>query len=211
MRIFAGIDLHSNNTVIGLMGQDGQRIKQMRLANNPQAILAAMEPYRRRIIKVGVEATYNWYWLVDHLSQAGYAVDLANPAAMKQYAGIKHTDDGTDAFFVAELMRLKILPTGHIYDPKLRPFRDLLRRRQSLVQQRTSLLLSLKSLYARTTGQTLAQLDAKALKEEKDIAPLLPHPADRLIAWEQVQLMDHLSQSIKTVEKAVEGVADKIP
>ena len=211
MSIFAGIDLHSNNTVIGLMDKNGQRIKHMRLANDPKLILAAMEPYKSRIVKVGVEATFNWYWLVDLLCQAGYAVDLANPAAMQQYSGLKHTDDTTDAFFVAELMRHNILPTGHIYDPKLRPFRDILRRRQSLVQQRTSLLLSLKSLYARTTGQTLAQIEAKALKEDREIAEMFEHPADRLIAREQVHLMDCLSQSIKKVEKAVEAVSDKFP
>jgi transposase len=211
MSIFAGIDLHSNNTVIGLMDQDGQRIKQLRLPNDIKTILAAIEPYRHQIVEVGVEATYNWYWLVDHLRQAGYAVDLANPAAMQQYSGIKHTDDGTDAFFIAELMRLKILPTGHIYDPKLRPFRDILRRRQSMVQQRTSHILSLKSLYARTTGQTLPQNEVKSLKEEKDIAKLFPHPTDQFIASEHVRLIGHLNESIKSVEKAVEAVADKLP
>jgi len=56
---------------------------------------------------------------------------------------------------LAELQRLKILPKAHIYDAELRPVRDLLRRRTNLVQQRTALYLSFKSLYARTTGQTM--------------------------------------------------------
>jgi transposase len=63
------------------------------------------------------------------LQAAGYAVVLANPAGMQQYSGLKHSDDTSDAFFVAELLRLNILPTGHIYDAQLRPVRDLLRRR----------------------------------------------------------------------------------
>ena len=42
---------------------------------------------------------------------------LANPARMEQYSGIKHADDKNDAFFLAELQRLNILPTGYIYDP----------------------------------------------------------------------------------------------
>lgn len=54
---------------------------------------------------------------------------------MEQYNGIKHADDTNDAFFLAELLRLKILPTGHIYDAQLRPMRDLLRRRLTLVHQ----------------------------------------------------------------------------
>ena len=76
----------------------------------------------------------------------------SNPARIEQYSGIKHADDKHDAFHLAELQRLKILPKAHVYDPELRPVRDLLRRRTNLVHQRTALFLSFKSLYARTTG-----------------------------------------------------------
>ena len=64
-----------------------------------------------------------------------------------------------------------ILPTGHIYDPVLRPVRDLLRRRMSLVHQRTALLLSFKSLYARTTGQamSLSRLKSMEVAEAKTL------------------------------------------
>ncbi len=55
---------------------------------------------------------------VDGLIENGYNVRLANPAAIHQYDGIKNTDDDTDAFFLAELDRLKILPEAFIY-PKI--------------------------------------------------------------------------------------------
>jgi len=44
-----------------------------------------------------VESTYNWYWLVDELMKAGYRVHLANTAAIRQYEGMKRTNDWTDA------------------------------------------------------------------------------------------------------------------
>ena len=114
-----------------------------------------------------MESTYNWYWLVDGLQALGYPVVLANPAAMEQYRGIKNAGDTNDAFFLAEQLRLKILPTGYIYDVELRPVRDLLRRRMLLVHQRTALMLSFKSLYSRTTGQemTLRELKGLAIKK----------------------------------------------
>jgi len=55
--------------------------------------------------------------------------------------------------------------------------RDLLRRRTSLVHQRTALLLSFKSLYARTTGQRLDLSDAKRM-EPKEAAKLYEQPAN---------------------------------
>ena len=54
---------------------------------------------------------------------------LANPSAIKQYEGLKHTDDKWDAFWLAHLKRLDILPEGYIYPKEERPVRDLLRRR----------------------------------------------------------------------------------
>jgi hypothetical protein len=65
---------------------------------------------------------------------AGFKVHLANTIAMRQYDGIKYTDDLTDARFLAHLLRLGILPEGYIYPKEERAIRDLLRKRLSLVQ-----------------------------------------------------------------------------
>ena len=60
--------------------------------------------------------------------EAGYQVHLANPGAIVQYAGIKHTNDFTDARFLAHLLSLGVLPIGYIYPKETRGIRDLLRR-----------------------------------------------------------------------------------
>jgi len=148
--------------------------------------------------------------LVDGLQELKYPVVLANPAAMQQYSGIKHADDTNDAFFLAELVRLKILPTGHIYEAQLRPVRDLLRRRMTLVHQRTALMLSFKSLYTRTTGQemTLSQLKELEIKEAQD---LYAHPANQMIAGMQIKHIEQLTESIDKIEKVVMASARELP
>jgi len=77
-------------------------------------------------VGIVVESTYNWYWLVDGLMEEGYKVHLANPSAIKQYEGLKHSDDVREAFFLAQLLKLGILPEGYIYPKEERPVRDLL-------------------------------------------------------------------------------------
>ncbi len=67
-----------------------------------------------------VESTFNWYWLVDGLMDAGYRLHLANPAAIQRYKGLKYSDDGTDAAWLAHLLRLGLLPEGHIYPKETR-------------------------------------------------------------------------------------------
>jgi transposase len=167
-------------------------------------------PYKKRLEQVAVESTYNWYWLVDGLRALKYPVVLANPAGMEQYSGIKHADDTNDAFFVAELLRLKILPTGHIYDPELRPVRDLLRRRLTLVHHRTALMLSFKSLYTRTTGGEMTLSELKDLST-KEAQKLYHHPANQLIAGMQIKQIEQLTETIEKIQKAVLGCARERP
>jgi transposase len=209
-KIMAGIDLHSNNLVVGIMDQDGKRVGQQKLPCELKAVVKFLAPFKKRLEQVAVESTYNWYWLVDGLQALGYPVVLANPAAMEQYRGIKHAGDTHDAFFLAEQSRLKILPTGYIYEAKLRPVRDLLRRRLLLVHQRTALMLSFKSLYTRTTGQEMTLGDLKAL-ESKEAQQLYDHPANQLIAGMQITHIAHLSQSIEKIEQAVLASARELP
>ena len=209
-KVMAGIDLHSNNLVIGIMDMDGKRVASQKLSCKLKEVVEFLSPFKTRLEQVAVESTYNWYWLVDGLQTLRYPVVLANPAGMEQYNGIKHADDTNDAFFLAELLRLKILPTGYIYDPRLRPVRDLLRRRLTLVHQRTALMLSFKSLYTRTTGQemTLSRLKELEIKEAQD---LYDHPANQLIAGMQIKHIEQLTESIEKVEKVVLDCARELP
>jgi transposase len=209
-QLMAGIDLHSNNLVIGIVNQDGERIKHQKLECDLLRVDEFLSPFKKRLKSIAVESTYNWYWLVDGLRARSYPVVLADPAKIDQYKGIKHADDTNDAYFLAELQRLNILPTGYIYDPVLRPVRDLLRRRMNLVHQRTALMLSFKSLYTRTTGQgfSLSRLKSLAAAQAKT---LYEHPANGLIATIQKEHIEKLAGSIATIEKTVLASARQLP
>ena len=209
-KLIAGMDLHSNNLMIGVINQDGKRVAHRKVECDLQEVIDFLEPLKPQLQSMAVESTFNWYWLVDGLRAADYPIDLANPAKIEQYNGLKHANDKDDAFFLAELQRLNILLKAHVYDPQLRPVRDLLRRRSGLVHQRTSLLLSFKSLYARTTGQRLDLADAKKM-EPKEAPKLYEHPANQLIAQVQAEHIQALNKSISRIEKGVLASAREIP
>jgi transposase len=206
----AGIDLHGNNLVIGVINQDGERVMHRKLDCELKQVVDFLKPLKGRLESLAAESTFNWYWLVDGLQAQGYPIDLANPAKIEQYSGIKHADDKHDAFHLAELQRLNILPKAHIYDAQLRPVRDLLRRRSNLVHQRTALFLSFKSLYTRTTGQTMPLNQLKSM-EPKEAKELYKHPANQLIAQIQLEHTAALGKSISRIEKAVLDCAQEIP
>jgi len=149
MKLYAGIDLHSSNNFIGVIDEKDKRHYSKRHYNNIDTVLKVLKPFKKELQGVVVESTYNWYWLVDGLQEQGYKVHLANPAAIKQYDGLKHTDDRWDSFWLAHLLRLNILPEGYIYPKEKRAVRDLFRRRLRFVKHRTSTVLSLQSMFAR--------------------------------------------------------------
>lgn len=163
---YSGIDLHSNNSVIVVSDETDHVLCQRRVPNDLAVVLRTLEPYRQGIVGVVVESTYNWYWLVDGLQAAGYTVHLANTAAMKRYEGLKYSDDETDAAYLAQLLRLGILPTGYICPIEQRGLRDLARKRLQLSRSRTQHILAVESNVARQTGGRIASRAVKELTEE---------------------------------------------
>ncbi len=153
MRLYCGIDLHSNNVFIVVPDEHDRVVLRCRLPNDLPVILSTLEPHRGDLVGIVVESTFNWYWLVDGLMAAGYRAHLANTAAMQQYSGLKHADDRSDARWLAHMLRIGILPEGYIYPRAERGLRDLLRRRACLVQQRTAMVLSLGNQVQRNTGR----------------------------------------------------------
>ena len=200
MPLYCGIDLHSNNSVISIIDDSDRVIQEKRLDNDLNTIHAFLQPYQQDIEGVVVESTYNWYWLVDGLMDYGYPVHLANTLAIQQYNGIKHTNDQTDARYLAHLLRLGILPTGFIYPKTMRAIRDLLRRRLLLVRQKTAQLLSLQSTINRHTGIRLSSLKVKQLTPET-LRDYLPDPSLYFCALQSHQLFNQLRQQVKKIEE----------
>ena len=202
MKTYAGIDLHSSNNYLGIINEQDQRLYGKRIPNELDRVLMALEPFRDTLQGVVIESTYNWYWLVDGLQEYGYKLHLANPSAIKQYEGLKHTDDKWDSFWLAHMRRLNILPEGYIYPKNERPIRDLLRRRLLFVRHRTAHILSLQSMITRNLGFKMSTNAIKKLKEE-DTESLFESPHLAVMAKNNIAVIQFLKKIIRDIEKQV--------
>ena len=164
---YSGIDLHSNNSVVVVIDETDRVVFERRLPNELAGIVMALAPYREELAGIVVESTYNWYWLVDGLQAAGYRVHLANTTAIKRYEGLKRSGDETDAAYLAQLLRLGILPTGYICPPAERALRDLARKRAQLSRSRTAHILAAENIVVRQTGSRIASNATKQLSAEQ--------------------------------------------
>ena len=204
MKVYAGIDLHSSNNYLGIIDEQDHRVYQKRLPNQIEYILPALEPFKESLQGVVVESTYNWYWLIDGLQGHGYKLHLANPSAIKQYEGLKHTDDKWDSFWLAHMLRLNILPEGYIYPKEQRPVRELLRRRLLFVRQRTSHILSLQSAITRTLGYKISGNDIKRL-HDSDADQLFNEPFLIVAARNSISTIHFLGNIITDIERSVKS------
>ena len=200
---YCGIDLHSNNSVVIVSDDEDRIVLQRRLTNDLGQIRGVLEPYREELVGVVVESTYNWYWVVDGLMDAGYRVHLAHPSAIRKYEGLKHSGDVADAAYLAQLLRLGLLAEGYIYPREQRGVRDLARKRMQLVRYRTAQILSIEALLIRQTG---ARMKGEALKrltaaqvDELRFAPdvALSLEANRAVSQALGQQIEALERRLK--------------
>lgn len=204
MKLYSGIDLHSTSSYLAIIDETGKRVFKEKLPNDIATITERLSLYSGTLEGVVVESTYNWYWLVDGLMAEGFTVHLANPSAIQKYTGLKHADDKHDAFWLAEMLRLDILPTGYIYPKEERPIRDLLRKRSHLVRLRTSLLISLQNIISRNCGEKLKSSDIQCLSEDR-VLPLLSSNDDLAMAGQvSKDSIDFLTRKIRAIESFIE-------
>jgi transposase len=200
MSLYCGIDLHSNNHVVVVTDEEDNKLMDKRITNDLDITVSLLSPFKNELKAVAVESTFNWYWLVDGLIEHGFKVELVNTTAVKQYEGLKYSGDHQDAFHLAQLMRLGVLPTGYIYPPEYRAIRDLLRRRRQLVRHASTHVISIQNQIWRSLGYkaTCNAIRRKAftLPFEKD--GFLYHSANSNLV-----LMRALDIQIKNIEQQV--------
>jgi transposase len=203
MKLYAAIDLHSNNNVLVIQDEDDKTVCERRHPNELPVVLAQLAPYRESIEAIAVESTFNWYWLVDGLMDAGYTVKLVNTVAVKTYDGLKYTDDEHDARHLAHLLRLGLLPTGYIYPRQERAVRDLLRKRAQLVRNRTTHILSIQNLASRNSGKGIKADDIRDQDEDAVLRVCRGDVTVALAMKSSLAVLRCLDEQIAGIERVV--------
>jgi len=142
---FVGIDLHKDYSTITVLGETGDEIDQQNIPNDAEDFTLYFKRWEGKI-KVALEATYNWYWLVDLLQRLGAEVKLANPYKTRIIGEAKVKTDKIDSRILAQLLRADFLPTSYIADPRIRDEREWLRHRIYLVRLQTSVKMRIHCL-----------------------------------------------------------------
>jgi len=136
MEEYIALDSHKHYTWVEREQVKAGKVRQYRVEHAPGAIRRALARCPPGTA-VALEATANWYWIVDEIEQAGLRPQLVHPRKAKLMMGLLNKTDKLDAHGLNRLQRNGTLPTVGIPPGPLRELRELTRTRLVLVEQRT--------------------------------------------------------------------------
>lgn len=212
MEEYIAFDSHKHYTWVEHEQVNTGKLRQYRLEHAPGAIrnaLAGCQPGTA----VALEATANWYWIVDEIEQAGLVPELVHPRKAKLMMGLINKTDKLDAHGLNVLARNGTLPTVWIPPRPLRDLRELTRTRVVLVAQRTRWKNRITATLAKYGAPASEYSDAygKGARSELDSRiERLPEQA-RWAARQMLAQLDGLSEQIGQFEQRLKELVEVTP
>jgi transposase len=199
-RFYCGIDLHARSLHLCVLDHDGKVVLDKNIAARPETFLKAIAPFRDDLV-VGVECMYAWYWLADLCAKEKIPFVLGHALYMKLIYGAKAKNDKIDAHKIARLLRGGNFPLAYVYPKGMRETRDLLRRRNYLVRQRSALFTHLQILNGQYNLPPFPKkLSFAANRQEMDIAQRFTDPSVQRSAAVDLAVIDCLDEQIGDLE-----------
>ena len=207
MAYYCGIDLAAKNSQLCVIDQDCDVLFNRKVSNRADLILENLEAFMPDLHCV-VEATFNWYWLVDALQAASVDVKLAHSLKLHMISKAKVKTDRRDAEMLARLLRIGEIPEAYIYPRESRPIRELVRRRGRLVQMRSRELMAIRrQLYQEGILEHSARKVRNA--DPEDLARWFQDPRVRRIAHQEIDRIALFSKQIEKLEEEIHRAAKK--
>ncbi len=213
MREYIAFDSHKRYSLVEREDvATGKIVQQVRLTHAPGAVrryLAQCAPGTA----VALEATGNWYWIVEEIEQAGLQPRLVHPRKAKLMMGLINKTDKLDVHGLNRLQRNGTLPTVWIPPRPLRDLRELTRTRLVLVEQRTRLKNRLTATLAKYGVPPSEYSDAygKSARAELE-ARIEPLPEQtRWVCKQLLAQIDFLVRQIRQLEQRLEDLVEVTP
>jgi transposase len=199
---FCGVDLHSRRMFTTVTNKSGDIQFKKNIKNNFELFNNYMKPYLPNLA-VGVESTYNWYWLADGCHKANIPFYLGHALYMKAVAGAKNKNDKIDSKTIADLMRGNLFPPAYAYPQEMRSTRDLLRRRSYYVSLRSGANTHIQGTFSQQAILDIDRYDVKRKSTRHSLIDRSDDYGQQLMVQFDLDLMGVLDSIIASLEKKI--------
>ena len=209
---YIAFDSHKRYTWVEHQQANMGKSRQYRLEHAPGVIrqaLAGCSPGT----PVAIEATANWYWIIDEIEQAQCVPRLVHPRKAKLMMGQINKTDKLDTHGLNTLQRNGTLPTVWIPPAPLRELRELTRTRMVLVAQRTRWKNRITATLAKWGLPPSEYSDPYGKRAREELQRRLEHLPEqtRWATGQTLAQLDSLSEQIREFEKRLEALVEITP
>ncbi len=190
MEEYISFDSHKHYTLAERENRKTGRTVQRRIDHAPGAIRDYLRPCEPGTA-VAVEATGNWYWIVDEIEQAGLVPVLVHPRKAKLMMGMINKTDKLDVHGLNRLQRNETLPDVWIPPGSLRDLRELTRTRMVLSKQRTQLKNRIQATLSKY-GKTMSEFSDAFGKAAREVMTVLIAQLPQHARWTTDLALDHM-------------------
>lgn len=212
MKEFIAFDSHKRYTLMEREDIKTGKTVQLRIEHAHGAILGCLRG-RQPGTPVAVEATGNWYWIVDEIELAGLQPKLVHPRKAKLMMGMINKTDKLDVHGFNRLQRNGTLPTVWIPPRELRDQREITRGRMVMASHRTRLknrIQSTLSKYGWAGTDASDPYGKKARVQLIEGIEQLPPETSQMTAALLKQL-DFIQDQIDETEKRIRRLVQDTP
>ena len=212
MSEYIALDSHKRYSWVEREEVETGRVRQRRLAHARGSISEFLKTCAPGT-PVAIEATANWYWIIDEIEQARCVPRLTHARKAKLMMGLINKTDKLDAHGMNTLQRNGTLPTVWIPPGPLRELRELTRTRVVLVAQRTRWKNRITATLAKwgVPASEYSDADGKNAREEMEKRLAELPEQTRWATRQMLTQLDALSEQIRQFEKRLEELVDVTP
>jgi transposase len=212
MQEYIALDVHKHYTFAGREEVDTRKARYHRIEHTRgifKSYLAEVEPGTT----VALEATGNWYWVVDEIEAVGMKPALVHPYKAKVMLGCINKTDKLDVIGMNRLQRTGTLPRVWIPPAGTRDLRELPRTRMFMTKIKTKLKNRIQATltkyalnvtgYSNPFGQKARQVMDRRVGE-------LP-PQAKKATQQLMKVLNSLEEQIQDQEKRIHELVKVTP
>ncbi len=203
---YCGVDLHARTMYVTVMDRAGELVVRQNMKNDFTKLVHVLEPFLPTV-SVGVESTFNWYWLADGCHETGIPFYLGHALYMKAIHGGKKKNDRIDSRTVADLLRCGFFPLAYAYPREMRATRDLLRRRHRYVSLRAEAYTHIQNTFSQHAMLGLTGADAKRKSTRRGLPDAFEDPDLAMAIESDLDVVDALDDITTRIEKQIRARA----
>ena len=145
--VYVGLDYHSDSIRVCVLDEQGETLVNRSVANDPGAVRDLVRSCGGSIRAVSIEACCGAAdFATDLADLTEWTVRLAHPSRVNRMKKDKDKTDHSDAWHLADLLRVGYLPNVWLADEATRQLRRLVRFRAGVVAQKKDIKLRILSL-----------------------------------------------------------------